>query len=80
MIIQGLSLYLLKLHHAWLTRMDSSKEKAMNLIAAAGLIWAFLLAIGFEMKGGTLILLGFLIIAGFMGMIRDLGGMLNVLF
>ena len=52
----------------------------MNLLAAAGLIWAFLLVIGFEMKGGTLILLGFLIIAGFMGMIRDLGGMLNVLF
>lgn len=52
----------------------------MNILAVTGLIWAFLLIIGFEMKGGTLILLGFLIIAGFMGAIRDLGGFLNVLF
>jgi hypothetical protein len=71
------SLYILPELYAW---SGCSRRRNMNLLAAAGLIWAFLLVIGFEMKGGTLILLGFLIIAGFMGMIRDLGGMLNVLF
>ncbi len=51
----------------------------MNLLAIAGLIWAFLLAIGFEMKGGTLILLVFLVIAGLVEGAREVGGFINVL-
>ena len=57
----------------------SSQEKDMNLLAIAGLIWAFLLAIGFEMKGGTLILLVFLVIAGLVEGAREVGGFINVL-
>lgn len=57
----------------------SSQEKDMNLLAIAGLIWAFLLAIGFEMKGGTLMLLVFLVIAGLVDGAREVGGLINVL-
>tara|TARA_R100001510_G_C7539104_1_gene127429 strand:- start:92 stop:277 length:186 start_codon:yes stop_codon:yes gene_type:complete len=56
-----------------------SQEKDMNLLAIAGLIWAFLLAIGFEMKGGTLIILVFLVIAGLVEGAREVGGFINVL-
>ena len=51
----------------------------MNLLAVTGLIWAFLLAIGFEMKGGTLIILLFLVIAGLVEGAREVGGLINVL-
>ena len=57
----------------------ASQEKDMNLLALSGLIWAVLLAIGFEMKGGTLLVLAFLVFAGLVEGAREVGGLINVL-
>ena len=51
----------------------------MNLLALSGLFWAFLLAICFEMKGGTLLVLAFLVFAGLVEGAREVGGFINVL-